>query len=964
MLSQAQDPRRGSMKTLFELGRLMQMKTKIIYLTLIILMALTKTNLAQEIPLSITTYLGNGHSEKWIENGVPIPQSRNIDPSQLSLWQNGQQVEADFHPLAYWADGSIRWAKVSFVTNDQTGYSVQTDVVNTTQSDLFTAVKSGTVWTISTGAIRFTMRENLFNLFDELWISTNSDGVYDKQFIVAGASDGPGNLNGTISLIEDGPISKRFVFKEDYNTNDVGVYIWITAYKNSGRITLEYTIRNGKSTSPQTKAGALNLKMNPGGNLSTLVYGSDVISGISVSSSNITPQKRGAAQLSGDNGAVSVLINRFSEMYPRSISLDNNGNLNLALTTGQIRPMTAHGVDVHFDFHPQVWSDEALKEWADYYEFPWFALPEHTFIQKTYAWDGMFIGDSRLLFSGIFGWDENYDFTPVSPGYLNYGENRIQAAGNGHGLSDQMTGAFNRFLVTRDMDRFLQAEELAVACMESRGIFMDDVEITLDGTGYTDVEALFGSTDWTDPVEGRMWDSNHRGHYPITEYYYLTGKKRVANAFDNLNKSGKYIYLTDLATRYDQRPSSYYLTHFARNYSITRSNQDKEFLDDYWEFLHNKGHNVEGNNSWDPIHKNGFFASWTPFESDCGFAGDEVKLIFASNWIQSAYDVFFLAGYETAMDHIYAGGKWLMQIYGALNVGEFPGYCYRAWHQTTPSSAAPQDFWNAQDFPSISIFYEFFGDPEVLNTLLNTSNVYWEGGGLGFASVAAYATENQKPDHDPPAKITNIYFNRDSSTGNIRLYWRNVQDAVRLQIKYTDQEGPIKDLHSLNNTDGTAYWEMEHIQNEPLPTAGNQLQSLVLDLPGNIKDYRFAMKSWDEFNNISEISEIGVFDSLATSVVSIEKPNSYQLMQNYPNPFNPVTTIQFSLQEQSEVIIKIFDSRGREIMTLLHEKREAGMHLVAVDASVLTSGVYYYQIQSYSSSKDRFVQTKKFVLLK
>ena len=86
------------------------MKTKIIYLTLIILMALTKTNLAQEIPLSITTYLGNGHSEKWIENGVPIPQSRNIDPSQLSLWQNGQQVEADFHPLAYWADGSIRWA--------------------------------------------------------------------------------------------------------------------------------------------------------------------------------------------------------------------------------------------------------------------------------------------------------------------------------------------------------------------------------------------------------------------------------------------------------------------------------------------------------------------------------------------------------------------------------------------------------------------------------------------------------------------------------------------------------------------------------------------------------------------------------------------------------------------------------------------------------------------------------------
>ena len=542
---------------------------------------------------------------------------------------------------------------------------------------------------------------------------------------------------------------------------------------------------------------------------------------------NATPQKRGAAQLGGDNGAVAVLINRFSYMYPRSITLDNNGNLNLTLTTGQIRPMTSHGVDLHLDFHPEVWSDAVFKEWADYYEFAYFALPPHRFIQKSYAWDGMFVGDAGSQIQNISGWEEGYSFTPNTPGYLQYGETLIQTAGNGHGLSDQMSGAFNRFLVTRDVDRFLQAEELAIVCMESRGIIMDDVEILLDGTGYNAVDALFGTTGWTDPVEGRMWDSNHRGHYPITEYYYLTGKKRVADAFHNLNKSGKYIYLTDLTTRYDQRPSGYYLSHFARNYSITRNDRDKEFLDDYWNFLHTRGHSVEGNNNWDPIHKNGFFVSWTPFESDCGFVGDEVKLIFASNWIQAAYDVFFLGGHENAMDHIHAAGTWLMQIYSALAATEFPEYCYKAWHESTPPPAAPQDFWNAQDFPGIAIYYEFFGNPAVLNILQQTREVCWDCGGLGYATVAAFALENQKPDHNPPEKITDFSFDQDPSTGNIRLQWRNVADAARIQIKYTTEAGPIKDLHTVNNTEGIAYWEMQHAAGEPEPLGAGEWQTIL-----------------------------------------------------------------------------------------------------------------------------------------
>jgi len=621
--------------------------------------------------------------------------------------------------------------------------------------------------------------------------------------------------------------------------------------------------------------------------------------------------------------------------------------------------MSAHCVDLHLDFHPQVWSDAVFKEWADYYEFAYFALPPHRFIQKSYAWDGMFVGDAGSQIQNISGWEEGYSFTPNTPGYLQYGENLIQTAGNGHGLSDQFATAFNRFLVTRDFDRFLQAEELAIVCMESRGIIMDDVEILLDGSGYNDVDALFGTTDWTDPVEGRMWDSNHRGHYPIPEYYYLTGKRRAADAFDNLNKSMKYMFMTDEATRFDQRPSGYYLSHFARNYSITRSSADKEFLDFYWDFLHTP-HSVEGNSSWTPIQKNGFFASWTPFESDCGFTGEEIKLIFASNWLQAAYDVFFLGGYEQAMDHIYAGGKWLMEIYSVIGAGQYPEYCYRPWHETTPAPSVPQDFWNAQDFPGISLYYEFFGNPAILQVLQNTGDVCWDCGGLGLASVPAFALENQKPDHTPPPKVTVIFYNIDAS-GNIELFWRNVADAVKIQIKYIDQEGAIKDLHTFNDTEGIAYWEMQHVADEPEPLLAGQLQSLILSLPGDATNYRFAMKSWDAYNNVSDMSEIGIYDPNATSVEfnDTEAPGAFSLKQNYPNPFNPSTAIQFALPKRSEVTLKVFNVLGKEVAALVNEELPSGEYKVLFKSEDLPSGVYFYRIKA-----EGFIQTRKLTLLK
>jgi hypothetical protein len=88
-------------------------------------------------------------------------------------------------------------------------------------------------------------------------------------------------------------------------------------------------------------------------------------------------------------------------------------------------------------------------------------------------------------------------------------------------------------------------------------------------------------------------------------------------------------------------------------------------------------------------------------------------------------------------------------------------------------------------------------------------------------------------------------------------------------------------------------------------------------------------------------------------------PANYVLNQNYPNPFNPSTDISFSVPRTSMVLLRVFDLLGREISTLVHDVRAAGVYHVAFDASHLPSGVYYYSLQAGNS-----IQSRKMILLK
>jgi hypothetical protein len=86
----------------------------------------------------------------------------------------------------------------------------------------------------------------------------------------------------------------------------------------------------------------------------------------------------------------------------------------------------------------------------------------------------------------------------------------------------------------------------------------------------------------------------------------------------------------------------------------------------------------------------------------------------------------------------------------------------------------------------------------------------------------------------------------------------------------------------------------------------------------------------------------------------------YKLYQNYPNPFNPSTNIKFQIAYTSFVSLKVFDILGKEIETLVNDKKSPGDYKINFDGSNLASGIYFYKLSINSEQ----VAIKKMTLIK
>jgi len=103
--------------------------------------------------------------------------------------------------------------------------------------------------------------------------------------------------------------------------------------------------------------------------------------------------------------------------------------------------------------------------------------------------------------------------------------------------------------------------------------------------------------------------------------------------------------------------------------------------------------------------------------------------------------------------------------------------------------------------------------------------------------------------------------------------------------------------------------------------------------------------------------EIGPRGVLAGNEIS-STPLNYSI-SNYPNPFNPSTKIYYTLPAEGVVKITVYNSLGQKIKEIVNEFKQAGTYKSEFNGSSLSSGIYYYRIESGS-----FVQTKKMMLIR
>ncbi len=185
------------------------------------------------------------------------------------------------------------------------------------------------------------------------------------------------------------------------------------------------------------------------------------------------------------------------------------------------------------------------------------------------------------------------------------------------------------------------------------------------------------------------------------------------------------------------------------------------------------------------------------------------------------------------------------------------------------------------------------------------------------------------------------------------------------------QGGGIRRITSGNETDVLAFQrKKEEDEVLVLLNLSSEEQTFTLsgtELEGSYRDVftddditfgdeeTFTLPAWDY-----KLYESGDID---THISDEEMPDRFELKKNYPNPFNPVTEIQFTLAEDADIHLDVYDVTGRKITRLTEGRYSAGTHTTTFDGSRLSSGVYIYRL-TYDHQGNRQVHSRQMMLVK
>jgi hypothetical protein len=225
-------------------------------------------------------------------------------------------------------------------------------------------------------------------------------------------------------------------------------------------------------------------------------------------------------------------------------------------------------------------------------------------------------------------------------------------------------------------------------------------------------------------------------------------------------------------------------------------------------------------------------------------------------------------------------------------------------------------------------------------TALAVSGNYLFAGTSGYAVYRLDLTLT-----DIPLPVELLTFSAQQVSKNILFKWETASE-VNNQGFCLDYSPSGKDWHEF-----ASYLNDSRLKGHGTTPSGYKYSYFTPSISDSVRWYR--LRSVDYGGKIHTFAGVQLTNSQAAI------PTSYALSQNYPNPFNPSTLISYQLPVSSQITLRVYDVLGREVATLVNEKKAAGNYTASFDASKFASGVYFYKLQA-----GNFVQTKKMLLVK
>jgi hypothetical protein len=969
------------------------------------------------VDLKVKESTGSSVSQFPVTIVVPLPEGQFHDINSFQVAKSGgNPALAQFSPLTRWwvKDNSIRNLRVSFLAdvgaNGTSIYTFSDNGSGNSNDNTLNVNDDGSLVTVVTGPLKFTVNKTTNKIFDQVWLDLNSNSQFEdgEKMLVESADQGGilterdgsttilcSSLNATQVVVEEsGPV--RAVIKIETPTNpNLGNYfgykVRIYAYKGRSNVKVVFTLKNAM----QGETGqvvyfddfSIKLKPNLGSPVNVSYGGSSIHTGalgsgsylyqssadsytMSGSVSGSGTRAQGWVDVSNGSRGVMVAVKEFYQNFKKAMEVTGSGEVYVRLWPkyGEDGGGIYWLGDMQHKTHTLLYYFHGNGETGTSMDTRAKLLDRRPLALVPVSWYAQTRQPTRRLgymhlqnpvsnptwqnryVSDTLGWRK----------WFNQGRKRTATGGDSPG-----GWKADHYIVCEDPRWVYRGEAWANHSADIRPTHIDGYTHPMADSWSGFVTGGYDWENWRDqrvPNEhGTTWDgwkpydSQHAWIFEMEDIYYYNGDRLL---FDNLCNLGE-LWQQPLEWAITHERGMVGCRHFAWVYEIPRIqfsvSGDSECLS-----LLNRA---------------------IPYITDSTF---QDPFRGSLNYDTQSYQNGMAAAHLSAHYNEIPPGIIKSKIFGALiGLGDY--LCRHAWASNgngigwkASNTTTQSPYYNNRDMGDIPpMLYIMTGisfyKQRAISIANNLGSFWTDWRAMDDGMIMSYVMNIPRQDTVPPAAIADLkaYYPVSNNPDTVVLAWTTPQDAKRYDIRSSAKT--IVEFMTTNDTASSENWW--HCEPYPyLRPAGNGGQAdLFLAVGKDIKNHNFLVRSFDSVEDQANLSDFSNLakpqccfdpDTLPGWVTEVERkdPQLHDFpIIAAPNPFKSAVKIRVRRIAYSvrRFEIQIYNINGELIENLTPFASRLTPYSITWNATGHPAGVYIIRLKDKGK-----LYTKRIVLSK